>query len=43
MPGECCPPVGGEAEFDAWYVFGVDQVVNLLEVHASTEGRAPCH
>jgi osmotically-inducible protein OsmY len=31
------------AEFDAWYVFGVDQVVNLLEVHASTEGRAPCH
>jgi osmotically-inducible protein OsmY len=29
-------PTGTEremAEFDAWYVFGVDEVINEIEVH----------
>lgn len=35
--------LGALAERDVWYVFGVDRVVNRLQVEASTKGHGPCH
>jgi osmotically-inducible protein OsmY len=31
------------AGFDAWYVFGVDQVLNRRQVQAYTERQEPCN
>jgi osmotically-inducible protein OsmY len=36
-------PIREMAEFDVWSVFGIDRVVNQLQVHASRARPVPCH